>query len=75
MIGETFINLAFAIIGFSKNAVNFLTEKIDLTKLYSILNLINIDTSNLPTNINIISLIGGFTGIMFLTITFIKLIK
>lgn len=73
--GNFLFTIARAFIDFGKNLSEIFSYSVDPTKFYKVLKLVNIDTSNLPQEINFLTLISGVSVLTILVFFIIKLIR
>lgn len=73
--GNFLFTIARALVDFGKNLSGIFSYSINPTNFYKVLKLVNIDTSNLPQEINFLSLISGVGVITILVFFVIKLVR
>lgn len=74
-IGNVFFNIIKALVEFGSKITDFLNAKINIDKLLDVIKILGIDVSSLPTEINVLTLIGSISGVAILTFFVIKIIR
>lgn len=73
--GNVLYDIINALLKFGTSITEFLSSKIDITKLLKVINVIGINTDALPREISVLGLVGSISGTCLLVFFVIKLIR